>query len=105
MSEPAQGHRTETEGTRAPRDHRTRVLKGASIIINMAKSEIPCTLRNQHANGAELKIAGEIALPARFTLYVAADGVAYESEIRWRRGDRVGVRFLGRGPKPRLHYG
>ncbi|RVD67214.1 PilZ domain-containing protein, partial [Mesorhizobium sp. M4A.F.Ca.ET.029.04.2.1] len=37
--------------------------------------------------------------------YVPVDGVAYRSEVRWRRNDRVGVQFCGTEPKPKLHYG
>jgi hypothetical protein len=81
------------------------VLKGATIIINLSKSEIACTLRNQHGGGAELKIPPEVNIPAQFALYVPVDGVAYEAVVRWRRNDRVGVQFVGTGPKPKHHYG
>ncbi|WP_337918714.1 PilZ domain-containing protein [Pseudaminobacter soli (ex Zhang et al. 2022)] len=87
------------------REHRQRVLKGATIIIDLSKSEISCTIRNQHSNGAELRVPLGVEIPTEFTLYVPTDGVAYYSKVRWRRGERVGVQFTGSGPKPKHHYG
>jgi hypothetical protein len=87
------------------RPHRARVFKGATIIISLSKSEIACIVRNQHEGGAELKVPPEANVPARFTLYVPVDGVAYEAIFRWRRNERVGVQFIREMPKPRHHYG
>ncbi|RWA74897.1 PilZ domain-containing protein [Mesorhizobium sp.] len=87
------------------RGHRQRVLKGGTIITGIQNSEVSCTLRNQNEGGAELKVAPESRIPDRFLLYVPLDGVAYRAEVRWRRNDRVGVKFTGTEPKPKLHYG
>ena len=87
------------------REHRQRVLKGATIILGIRNSEISCTIRNQHAAGAELKVPAEAQIPKEFLLYVAVDGVAYRAVVRWRKNDRVGIQFTGVEPKPRLHYG
>jgi PilZ domain-containing protein len=87
------------------RDHRSRVLKGGSIITGIRNSEIGCMLRNQHENGAELKIPVEARIPDKFLLYVPLDGTSYRCEVRWRRNDRMGVKFTGLEPKPKLHYG
>jgi hypothetical protein len=87
------------------REYRQRVLKGATIIINLSKPEIRCTIRNQHANGAELHVAADNNIPSEFVLFVPTDGTAYRCEKQWRKGERVGVRFLGKLPKPRHHYG
>jgi len=93
------------DSSQPKREHRHRVLKGGTIICGIQNSEVSCTLRNQNAGGAELKVAPESRVPDRFLLYVPVDGVAYRAEVRWRRADRVGVRFTGTEPKPRLHYG
>ena len=87
------------------RQHRSRVLKGATIINGISNSEISCTIRNQNSRGAELKVAADARVPTTFLLYVPVDGVAYQSVLRWRRDDRIGVQFIGTEPKPRLHYG
>ena len=87
------------------RERRQRVLKGAAIINGINNSEISCTIRNQNSGGAELKVPVEAFVPEHFVLYVPTDGVAYQSVLRWRRNDRIGVQFTGTLPKPRLHYG
>lgn len=87
------------------RERRQRVLKGASILSGISNSEISCTIRNMHANGAELKVSSEARVPEEFLLYVPVDGIGYKSVVCWRSGDRVGVKFLGTEPKPHWHYG
>jgi len=87
------------------REHRRRVLKGASILSGINNSVVYCTIRNMHDNGAELSVAVEARVPATFLLYVPADGVAYISTLRWRKFDRCGVSFSGTEPKPAWHYG
>jgi hypothetical protein len=87
------------------RERRQRVLKGGTIITGTQNSEVSCTLRNQNDGGAELKVSPESRIPDHFLLYVPVDGVAYRAEVRWRRNERIGVRFTGTEPKPKLHYG
>jgi hypothetical protein len=87
------------------REYRQRVLKGATIIKGISNSEIGCQVRNQHVGGAELRVSAEARVPEEFLLYVPADGLAYRSQLRWRKNERVGVQFTGSEPKPRLHYG
>jgi len=96
------GMSSESESRRRTRP---RVLKGATILLTNNQSEIRCTVRNQHEDGAELHIPGVLALPDEFLLYIPLDGFAYRSSVRWRKGDRIGVQFTGREPKPKRHYG
>lgn len=85
--------------------HRQRVLKGATILNGVSKSEITCTIRNMHEQGAELRVPLEATVPKSFLLYVPVDGIGYLCELRWRHGTRVGVHFTGTAPKPHWHYG
>ena len=87
------------------RQRRQRVLKGATILAAMTKSETQVVMRNMHADGAELSVPADVGVPADFLLYVPSDGVAYRAHVRWRRNGRVGVNFTGTEPKPRWHYG
>lgn len=87
------------------RERRQRVLKGATILLGINRSEIACTVRNMHAHGAELKVPADAHVPEDFLLYVPIDGLGYRCELRWRSGERVGVRFTGTEPKPHWHYG
>ncbi|SMH46548.1 PilZ domain-containing protein [Mesorhizobium australicum] len=87
------------------REHRQRVLKGASILNGINNSEVACMVRNMNKGGAELRVAMESRVPEEFLLYVPVDGVAYRATLVWRAGERVGVRFGGTEPKPHWHYG
>lgn len=89
----------------ADREHRQRVLKRASIIVDLGTSEIACMVRNQTASGAELRLPPDARAPDEFLLYVPLDRTAYRCVVRWRRDDRIGVEFLGTAPKPKWHYG
>lgn len=91
--------------TKPSRKHRHRVLKGATIILSVSNSEISCAIRNMNPEGAELKVTSSALIPEHFLLYVPVDGIAYTCELRWRSGERAGVKFLGTAPKPRWHYG
>jgi hypothetical protein len=87
------------------RKYRRRVLKGATILLGIKHSEISCTIRNMHEDGAELRLPPSTVVPENFLLYVPTDGVGYRASLRWRVGDRIGVQFLGKEPKPSWHYG
>ncbi|MBO6716766.1 MAG: PilZ domain-containing protein [Rhizobiaceae bacterium] len=87
------------------RQRRPRVLKGASILSGIKNSEIGCTVRNMHEQGAELRVPAEMTVPDQFLLYVPVDRTAYRCELRWRAGERCGVEFRGTAPKPHWHYG
>lgn len=91
--------------TRPEREHRRRVLKGASILSGITNSVVQCTIRNMHAHGAELVVPVEARVPAEFLLYVPADAIGYRSILRWRKLDRCGVSFSGTEPKPHWFYG
>jgi hypothetical protein len=95
----------EANTPQAEREHRQRVLKGATVIMGMNDSEIPCTVRNMHAHGAELKVPFEANLPREFMLHISVDNVTWLCELRWRMRERAGVRFLGQTRKPAWHYG
>lgn len=77
------------------RGHRNRVLKGATILVDVNTSEIKCMVRNMHADGAELRLPSGVQVPAEFLLYVPVDGVAYRSVVRWHDQGRVGIEFMG----------
>ena len=87
-----------------PRVRRQRVLKGAAIVAGDHNSEIACTMRNQSEHGAELTVPLDARVPKSFLLYVPVDGLSYQTVIRWRRQEKLGVSFVGTGPKPRFRY-
>ena len=87
------------------REHRKRVLKGASILSGVNNSIVQCTIRNQHDHGALLVVPPEARIPTEFLLYVPVDGIGYHATVRWRKLDRCGVSFSGTSPKPSWLYG
>ncbi|QND57387.1 PilZ domain-containing protein [Mesorhizobium huakuii] len=70
---------------------RTAVLKDGAIITEDVN--IACSVRNQHAHGAELRVEPGVVAPERFVLHVHADGVEYRAVVRWRRNERLGVQI------------
>lgn len=87
------------------REHRQRVLKGASILQGINDNEIKVAIRNMHGNGAELRVPPGVRIPSEFLLYVPIDATGYRCIVRWRSGERVGVQFMSKEPKPHWHYG
>ena len=73
------------------------VLKEATIITNGVR--IGCSVRNQHEQGAELRVAANTGIPERFLLEVPADDTTYRALVRWRRNDRIGVALYSNAPK------
>ncbi|TPL85485.1 PilZ domain-containing protein [Mesorhizobium sp. B2-3-14] len=69
------------------------VLKEAFIITQ--DGEIGCAVRNQHEHGAELRVAAGVEVPNTFRLRVPLDGATYRAEVRWRKGERLGIQIHG----------
>jgi hypothetical protein len=94
----------ESEHPNQPREHRQRVLKGASIILGVNESEISCTVRNMNSGGAELRVPFDAVLPQEFLLFISIDNATWRCEQRWRMKDRMGIRFIEPARKPSWHY-
>jgi hypothetical protein len=77
------------------RSQRRRVLKDGRIVIRRGWSLIDCAIRDLSAGGARLTVKPECELPKEFDLLYVTDQLLIPCEIRWRRGDRLGVRFTG----------
>ncbi|AZO15565.1 PilZ domain-containing protein [Mesorhizobium sp. M2A.F.Ca.ET.043.05.1.1] len=73
------------------------VLKEATIIAGDVR--IGCSVRNQHEQGAELRVAADTEIPERFLLEVPADDMIYRALVRWRRNDRIGVALYSNAPR------
>ncbi|QPC93015.1 PilZ domain-containing protein [Mesorhizobium sp. INR15] len=67
------------------------VLKDAIIVTEDAN--IPCSVSNQHAHGAELRVRPGTVVPDRFVLHVPADEASYRAVVRWRKNERLGVQI------------
>lgn len=83
-------------------ERRARVLREAKIVFNSGASLIDCFIRDEHEEGARLRVPAPTVLPDSFQLLWVADEIIREAETAWRRGDDLGVRFVG-PPKPAPH--
>jgi hypothetical protein len=72
---------------------RHRTLKGGKITYANDTCVIDCVIRNLSLTGACLVVPMTIGIPRSFTLYVHG-GAHHPTGVVWRKGDRVGVRFL-----------
>jgi len=72
---------------------RTRVLRGAKIIVPRRSSVIHCTVQNITAGGACLKFANTFGLPETFDLTFEHGRTRRPCRVVWRTGDKLGVTF------------
>ena len=79
---------------------RQKRLQGGRIVFNNKHSVISCNITDLSESGARLEVGVPIDVPACFELLMV-DGSALPSEVVWRKGNRIGVRFVGaRKPAP-----
>jgi hypothetical protein len=75
----------------------------AKILWEGITTPFECTVRDISSTGAQLEMsrtkfnpeASPAALPHEFVLIIPLDRTAVDCRSMWRRGSRVGVRFMG----------
>ena len=72
---------------------RSRVLKGAKIIIGSA-STIDCVVRNVTNSGARVQIANTIDLPETLELTLDAGFTIRPCRVAWRSVTETGLQFI-----------
>src|ERR1700722_7164015 len=72
---------------------RTRVLRGAKIIVPRRSPVIHCTVQNITGGGACLKLANTYGLPESFELTFEHGRTRRACRVIWRTGDQLGVAF------------
>jgi hypothetical protein len=79
-----------------PRTRRgSRVLLEGRIVSHDGTTVIDVKIREISATGAILRIPPNVNFPENFYLQVVADGKRYPAEKRWRKGERLVVKFVG----------
>ncbi len=84
------------------RSRRKSTALPAMLTFANLRLTVPCTVADMSASGARLAFPADVQrqfgemehLPPRCTLVLKADRVQIDAEILWRRGGKVGVRFL-----------
>jgi hypothetical protein len=74
---------------------RQRVLKTGKILMPNNMSVIDCTVRDLSTTGARLICHDQAAVPNAFRLVTPADNLMRDAEVKWRRGEEIGIRFTG----------
>lgn len=81
-----------SQGDERRDDQRNPFIEAA--LITDASGPIPCVVLNLSRRGAALKLPqADRDCPSLFTLELL-DGPAQRCEMRWRKGDRIGVAFV-----------
>ena len=72
---------------------RSRVLKGAKIIIGSA-STLDCVVRNVTNSGARIQIANTVDLPETLDLTLDAGFTIRPCRVAWRSVTETGLQFI-----------
>jgi hypothetical protein len=72
---------------------RSRVLKGAKIIIGSA-STIDCVVRNVTNSGVRIQIANTVDLPETLDLTLDAGFTIRPCRVAWRSVTETGLQFI-----------
>ncbi|MGO8914807.1 MAG: PilZ domain-containing protein [Stellaceae bacterium] len=74
---------------------RTKVLRGAKIILPRQWPVIHCTVQNITSGGACLKMANAYGVPQHFELTFESGRTRRACRVVWRTHDQLGVAFQG----------
>ena len=80
---------------------RTRVLRGAKIIVPRRSPVIHCTVQNITSGGACLKLANTYGMPETFELTFEHGRTRRACRVVWRTDDALGVAFEEAKPAAR----
>lgn len=76
---------------------RVSVIKGGLLSGTDIFEPITCTVRDLSASGALIRTTFPAGIPDLFDLQLVAENVSFACRVAWRRGDEMGVEFLGVG--------
>ena len=74
---------------------RTRILRGAKILVPRNSPVIHCTVQNITSGGACLKLANTYGVPDTFDLTFECGRTRRACRVVWRTADKLGVAFVG----------
>jgi PilZ domain len=74
---------------------RRRVLKAGVVAYNDRHVSLPCAVRDLSATGARVRVEGSVSAPDTFELIIDIDGFEANCQVVWRKGNEIGVHFLG----------
>lgn len=75
---------------------RHRALLAGKLANDDASTTIDCTIRNLSNDGAMIETTTPHLIPSHLHLVQIKEGIAWDAEVIWRRGNRVGLALLDR---------
>ena len=93
---------TENNQRRHPRQ---RVLKDGKIFSSSLNCVFDVKIRDLSASGALIRMPENASLPSAFSLLVVSERKLHAAEVRWRKGDTVGLEFVGKPQMSALRIG
>ena len=75
---------------------RQRVLFGGKIVYDDGAFSVDCVIRDLSASGAKITLGPRVSIPSDVWFIDLHDGIAYPSQVAWRRTPHIGLRFLKR---------
>jgi PilZ domain len=74
---------------------RSRVLKGAKLVDMRNWSLVDCTVRDMSDTGARIVCGDQFAIANEFRFLIPSDNTIQNARVVWRRGDLLGIEFVG----------
>ena len=80
--------------TLSAKDRRVAERISTSLRGKVFPSQLDCVIADFSKHGARLKFDGVPPEESRMTMVVWSSGVAFDAQVRWRRGLEIGVQFF-----------
>lgn len=78
------------------RGQRSRALLAGKVANQDTTQTLDCVIRNLSADGAMIETPTPHLVPAELHLVQIKEGIVWDAEVIWRRGNRVGVKLNNR---------
>jgi hypothetical protein len=87
------------------KQRRQRVLKEGKIVSSDMNSLIDVKIRDMSTSGALVNLPANVVMPDKFNFLVVSEKLLYPAELRWRRGEAMGIEFIGESRPSNLRIG
>ena len=74
---------------------RHKVLKDGKIVSLTRQSAVNVTILDMSVSGARIRMPASTDFPEHFGLFVMSEKLLYPATARWRRGEMIGIEFVG----------
>jgi PilZ domain len=74
---------------------RKRVLKPGKVVFGDFAMLYDCSVKDLSERGAKLRVEEGTRVPSEFYLYLPLLRQMYKAQVKWRRGELLGIRFEG----------